>query len=218
MRMILLTTVILFGLGTMVYKVKIGIDERQDYLQALELDIANTKRDIAVLESEWAYLSRPERIMKLSGELLNMKPMARIAFYRSSQYQYGLVSRLEKCPLTRTEYLSRTNSKNETSVKKIWSFVLATSPDPNKSRQIAETRLLVSCFIAFALIIGIAARIIQLAESKNSFLVAENPDVLSTKRGRILDRDGQLLAAICRLQCFMLTQAKLWTLMKPLKN
>ena len=76
MRIILLTTVILFGLGTMVYKVKIGIDERQDYLQALELDIANTKRDIAVLESEWAYLSRPERIMKLSGELLNMKPIA----------------------------------------------------------------------------------------------------------------------------------------------
>ena len=91
-------------------------------------------------------------------------------------------------------------------------------PDPNKSRQIAETRLLVSCFIAFALIIGIAARIIQLAESKNSFLVAENPDVLSTKRGRILDEMGSFLPAICRLQCFMLTQAKLWTLMKPLKN
>lgn len=49
MRMILLTTVILFGLGTSLYQVKTGIDERQDHLRRVELKIANTKRDIAVL-------------------------------------------------------------------------------------------------------------------------------------------------------------------------
>ena len=75
MRMILLTTVILFGLGTSLYQVKTGIDERQDHLRRLELKIANTKRDIAVLESEWAYLSRPERIITLSDQLLGMKPI-----------------------------------------------------------------------------------------------------------------------------------------------
>ena len=75
MRMILLTTVILFGLGTSLYQVKTGIDERQDHLRRVELKIANTKRDIAVLESEWAYLSRPERIIALSGQLLGMKPI-----------------------------------------------------------------------------------------------------------------------------------------------
>ena len=75
MRLILLSALILVGLGTTLYQVKTGIDERQDWLQQLELRIANTKRDIAVLEAEWAYLSRPERVMTLSGDLLQMTPI-----------------------------------------------------------------------------------------------------------------------------------------------
>jgi hypothetical protein len=75
MQLILLSALILVGLGTTLYQVKTGIDERQDRLQQLELRIANTKRDIAVLEAEWAYLSRPERVMTLSGDLLQMMPI-----------------------------------------------------------------------------------------------------------------------------------------------
>ena len=75
MRLILLSALILVGLGTTLYQVQTGIDERQDRLQQLELRIADTKRDIAVLEAEWAYLSRPERVMKLSGDLLQMTPI-----------------------------------------------------------------------------------------------------------------------------------------------
>jgi len=75
MRLILLSALILVGLGTTLYQVKTGIDERQDQLQQLELRIADTKRDIAVLEAEWAYLSRPERVMTLAGDLLQMTPI-----------------------------------------------------------------------------------------------------------------------------------------------
>ena len=75
MRLILLSALILVGLGTTLYQVKTGIDERQDRLQLLELRISDTKRDIAVLEAEWAYLSRTERVMMLSGDLLQMKPI-----------------------------------------------------------------------------------------------------------------------------------------------
>ena len=75
MRLILLSVLILVGLGTTLYQVKTGIDERQDWLQRLEISIADTKRDIAVLEAEWAYLSRPERVMTLSDNLLQMKPI-----------------------------------------------------------------------------------------------------------------------------------------------
>ena len=75
MRLILLSALILVGLGATLYQVKTGIDERQGRLQQLELRIANTKRDIAVLEAEWAYLSRPERVMTLSGDLLQMTPI-----------------------------------------------------------------------------------------------------------------------------------------------
>ena len=75
MRLILISALILVGLGAILYQVKTGIDERQDRLQRLEIRIADTKRDIAVLEAEWAYLSRPERIMTLSSDLLQMKPI-----------------------------------------------------------------------------------------------------------------------------------------------
>ena len=76
MRMILIGAVILAGLGTTLYQVKTGIDARQDRLNDLKLTIAATKRDIAVLEAEWAYLSRPERIMSLSSTVLNMEPIS----------------------------------------------------------------------------------------------------------------------------------------------
>ena len=75
MRLILLSALILVGLGTTLYQVKTSIDERQDLLQSLELSIANTKRDIAVLEAEWAYISRPDRVMALSNDLLKMAPI-----------------------------------------------------------------------------------------------------------------------------------------------
>ena len=75
MRLILLSALIFAGLGTTLYQVKTGIDERQDRLQRLEIRIADTKRDIAVLEAEWAYLSRPERVLTLSSDLLQMQPI-----------------------------------------------------------------------------------------------------------------------------------------------
>ena len=75
MRLILLSALILVGLGTTLYQVKTSIDERQDLLRGLELSIANTKRDIAVLEAEWAYISRPDRVMALSNDLLQLAPI-----------------------------------------------------------------------------------------------------------------------------------------------
>ena len=75
MRLILLSALILSGLGTTLYQVKTSIDDRQRNLHSLELQISNTKRDIAVLEAEWAYISRPDRVMKLSNDLLQMAPI-----------------------------------------------------------------------------------------------------------------------------------------------
>tara|TARA_B100001115_G_C15438791_1_gene206154 strand:+ start:116 stop:487 length:372 start_codon:yes stop_codon:yes gene_type:complete len=75
MRLTLLSTLILVGLGTTLYQVKTSIDERQDRLHNLQLSITKTKRDIAVLEAEWAYLSRLDRVMTLSNDLLQMGPI-----------------------------------------------------------------------------------------------------------------------------------------------
>jgi hypothetical protein len=75
MRMILLVSVLTAILGTTLYQVKIGIDRREGELLALERDILAAGRDIAVLEAEWAHLSRPERVLDLSERLLEMQPI-----------------------------------------------------------------------------------------------------------------------------------------------
>ena len=77
MPIIILTAIILASLGTTLYQVKTGIDERQAELRRLTAEIATTQRDIAVLEAEWAFLSRPDRVMNLSASLLNMEPISR---------------------------------------------------------------------------------------------------------------------------------------------
>ena len=77
MRTIILTAVVLASLGTTLYQVKTGIDEKQAELERLQANIATTQRDIAVLEAEWAFLSRPDRVMNLSTSLLGMKPISR---------------------------------------------------------------------------------------------------------------------------------------------
>ena len=76
MRIIILTAIVLASLGTTLYQVKTDIDERQAELRRLTAEIATTQRDIAVLEAEWAFLSRPDRVMNLSASLLDMEPIS----------------------------------------------------------------------------------------------------------------------------------------------
>ena len=75
MRLILLGTILTAILGTTLYQVKIGIDAREASLLQLEREIRDTERVIAILEAEWAYLSRPERVRDLSERMLEMKPI-----------------------------------------------------------------------------------------------------------------------------------------------
>ena len=77
MRIIILTTIVLAALGTTLYQIKTGIDERQADLRRLQTNITTTQRDIAVLEAEWAFLSRPDRVLALSANLLGMQPISR---------------------------------------------------------------------------------------------------------------------------------------------
>ena len=77
MRIILLCAFFLVTLGTILYQVKTGIDIREDRLATLESNVSKTKREIEVLEAEWAYLSRPERVMDLSDRLLGMRPITK---------------------------------------------------------------------------------------------------------------------------------------------
>ena len=77
MRIIIMTAIVLVGLGTTLYQVKTGIDVRQAELRRLETNISTTQRDIAALEAEWAFLSRPDRVMNLSASMLGMRAISR---------------------------------------------------------------------------------------------------------------------------------------------
>lgn len=62
------------GLAVGVYRAKLGAQETEASLRALETEIAEVTQDIAVLRAEEAYLSRPERIGPLARERLGLQP------------------------------------------------------------------------------------------------------------------------------------------------
>jgi len=54
---------------------KQSVDSRYDELRELRKEISRAEERAAILEAEWAYVSRPDRILSLSGGLLSMRPI-----------------------------------------------------------------------------------------------------------------------------------------------
>jgi cell division protein FtsL len=75
MRVFVLLIVLLSLCGTGLYMVKRSIDARYAELARLRADIRAEQDNHAILQAEWAWLSRPDRIMRLSGNLLEMAPI-----------------------------------------------------------------------------------------------------------------------------------------------
>ena len=77
---------------------------------------------------------------------------------------------------------------------KLLSLIWPARPDPAKSRRIAEVRLVFSGFIAVVIIGTIGTRIVGLAETHTNLRLADHGQAPAAARGRILDREGRLLA------------------------
>ena len=77
---------------------------------------------------------------------------------------------------------------------KLRHLILPKRPDPAQSRRIAEIRLVFCSFIAIVIIATIGTRIISLAEAQNNLRLATHGQAANEMRGRILDREGRLLA------------------------
>ncbi|MDB4852097.1 penicillin-binding protein 2 [Alphaproteobacteria bacterium] len=77
---------------------------------------------------------------------------------------------------------------------KLCDLVLPARPDPAQSRRIAEIRLVLCGFIAIAIIGTIGTRIVGLAEANSNLRLPVHGQAAATMRGRILDRNGRLLA------------------------
>ena len=74
-RLVLAICAALGGSGTILYMSKQTLDSRYDELHNLKNEILKAKKRAAILEAEWAYVTRPDRILTLSDELLSMRPI-----------------------------------------------------------------------------------------------------------------------------------------------
>ncbi len=77
---------------------------------------------------------------------------------------------------------------------KMCHLILPTRPDPSQSRSIAEVRLMVCGILAFAIFGAIGFRIVGLAENSSGHFILNSSKAQTNLRGRILDRQGRLLA------------------------
>lgn len=73
-------------------------------------------------------------------------------------------------------------------------LVLPPRPDPARSRRIAEVRLVISALAVLAVFATIAARVVLLATDEANARTAGIIQIEKAERGRILDRNGRLLA------------------------
>jgi cell division protein FtsI (penicillin-binding protein 3) len=79
-------------------------------------------------------------------------------------------------------------------LKRIRHLILPSRPNPARSRQIAEGRLLICCLVAFGVFVTIGVRIVDLANASASARLASKKASVTDERGRILDRRGRMLA------------------------
>lgn len=75
-RLVLAICLVLGGSSTVLYMSKQTVDKRYDELHSLKMKISEAEERAAILEAEWAYVTRPDRILSLSDVLLSMRPMA----------------------------------------------------------------------------------------------------------------------------------------------
>ena len=72
MRFVLLSCLMVAVLGSGLYFAKLTVDERYRTLKQLELEIRSQTDHNYVLQAEWTFLARPERLLRLSNSLLEM--------------------------------------------------------------------------------------------------------------------------------------------------
>ena len=74
-KLVLAICLVLGSCGAILYMSKQAVDSRYNELRDLRNEIAKAEERAAILEAEWAYVTRPDRILTLSDGLLSMRPI-----------------------------------------------------------------------------------------------------------------------------------------------
>jgi cell division protein FtsL len=69
---LIVLAVVAYGL----YNLKYKVEDLQEHAEALREQMDEDRRAIKVLEAEYAYLSRPERLQRLATKFLDLGPTA----------------------------------------------------------------------------------------------------------------------------------------------
>lgn len=76
-RSTIIWSALAIGVGTGLFFVKHEVQALEDRLDAVNLEIAQNRETIHVLNAEWSHLTRPERLEDLGQRLLRMEPVTR---------------------------------------------------------------------------------------------------------------------------------------------
>jgi hypothetical protein len=70
----LITLFVLIVVSYGLYNLKYEVEDLKDHANGLKSQMEEDRRAIKVLEAEWAYLSRPDRLQRLSSKFLTLEP------------------------------------------------------------------------------------------------------------------------------------------------
>lgn len=111
-RLVLAICLALGGSGTVLYMSKQTVDSRYDELRTLKDKISKAKERATILEAEWAYVARPDRILTLSDGLLSMRPMTADRILPLEAIPMRRIQK--KTKMTRTEETRARQTESET--------------------------------------------------------------------------------------------------------
>ncbi len=66
---------LVLAVGYAMFQVKFEVMQQEETLARLTKDIADSREQIRVLDAEWSYLTRPDRMKRLAARYLNLAPI-----------------------------------------------------------------------------------------------------------------------------------------------
>jgi|HubBroStandDraft_6_1064221.scaffolds.fasta_scaffold1135085_2 hypothetical protein len=67
---------LVIAVGYAMFQVKYEVMQQEETLARLSKEIADSREQIRVIDAEWSYLTRPDRLKRLAARYLNLAPIA----------------------------------------------------------------------------------------------------------------------------------------------
>jgi hypothetical protein len=72
----ILWLLIVIAVGYAMFQVKYEVMQQEETLARLNKEIADSREQIRMVDAEWSYLARPDRLKHLAARYLNLTPIA----------------------------------------------------------------------------------------------------------------------------------------------